>query len=119
MTKEISAEARLLLIEVAEGIAEGVRRNEIRFSEGNARALAAWAERVLNPDIERREEGESWKNITEACDMIGITPQTFRKYVRRGDIKKGEKKRGYHEPLWRKEEIEKFKEWYNSQKRKA
>lgn len=117
MDQEISAEARLLLIEMAEGIAEGVRKNTIRFSEGNARALARWADGVMHPDAAVNTDGANWKNITEACDLLGITPQTFRKYVRLGKIAKGTKKRGYHEPLWPKEEIERFKAWYFSQRR--
>lgn len=119
MKEEISAEARLLLIELAEGFAEGMRKGTMVLSEGNGRALVKWAEGLLHPERGIKADGANWKNITEACDLLGITPQTFRKYVRLGKIVKGVKKRGYHEPLWQKEEIERFKEWYFSQRRKV
>lgn len=119
MKEEISAETRLLLIEMAEGFAEGVRTNAISLSEGNARVLAQWADSLLHPEKSDKAEGANWKNITEACDLLRVTPQTFRKYVRMGKIAQGTKKRGYHEPLWQKEEIERFKAWYVSQRRKV
>lgn len=119
MDKEISAETRLLLIELAEGFADSVRKGTMVLSEGNGRALAQWADAVMHPERQLGEGMDHWKNITEACDMIGITPQTFRKYVRLGTIAKGTKKRGYHEPVWRKEEIDQFKKWYVSQRRKV
>ena len=69
---------------------------------------------------QKASDETAWRNITEACDYIThITPQTFRKYVREGRIPKGRKRRGYHEPLWSKEEIEGFKEWYLSHRRKV
>ncbi|MBP5545723.1 MAG: hypothetical protein J6X59_00365 [Bacteroidales bacterium] len=118
--EEISPESRLLLIELFEGLAEGVRRNDIRFSEGSARALGHWAESIIHPEKSKMEDESIWKNITEACDYIGrITPQTYRKYVREGKIPQGRKRRGYHEPVWPKEEIEAFREWYDSHRRKG
>ena len=119
MKEEISAETRLLLIELAEGFADSVRKGTMVLSEGNGRALARWADGLLHPERSDKADSANWKNITEACDMIGITPQTFRKYVRLGKIARGTKKRGYHEPLWQKEEIERFKAWYVSQRRKV
>lgn len=116
---EISPETRLLLIELFEGIAEGVRKNTLSLGEGNARALAQWADGVLHPEQRKIEDETKWKNITEACDLLHISQPTFRKYIKEGKLAKGMKRKGYHEPVWEKEEIERFREWYFSQRRKG
>lgn len=111
---EISAETRLLLIELAEGFAEAVRKNNIRLSESTASALVEWGEHVMHPERKRIDDVMPWKNITEACAYIGISQPTFRKYIRQGCIPQGVKKGGYREPMWDKEDIEKFKHWYDN-----
>ena len=111
---EITPDTRLLLIELAEGFAEGVRNGTIRFSESNAKALVGWAEGILHP--EHNNSGDIWKNATEICDYIGFTAQTFRNYVRKGMIPKGEKRRGYAEPMWRKTDIDTFAGWSRAKK---
>lgn len=107
--EEISAETRLLIIELFEGIAEGVRKNDIRFSEGNAKALARWAEGVLHPERHRVELPVC--NITQACDYLGISQPTFRKYIKMGRIPEGRREGGYSDDVWLKKDIEAF---YNS-----
>jgi hypothetical protein len=116
---EISPETRLLLIELFDGVAEGVRKNIIQFSEGNARALAQWADGILHPEKRKIEDESKWKNITEACDLLHITQPTFRKYIRQGKLAEGIKRKGYHELVWEKTEIERFKAWYFSKSRKG
>ena len=116
--QEISAAARQLLIELAEGFAEGIRKNNIKFSEGNARSIGQWAEEVVHPDA-HISKGSEWVNITEACDLIGMTQPTFRKYIRKGLIPNGKKRRGNHSPEWEKSVILEFKQVYFSQIRKG
>ena len=106
---EISPDTRLLLIELFDGIAEGVRKNDIRFSEGNAKALARWAESVLHPERHRIELPIC--NITQACDYLGISRPTFSKYIKMGLIPKGTRSGGYSNDVWLKKDIENF---YNS-----
>lgn len=116
---EITPETRLLLIELAEGIAESLRKGTMCFTEGNARALAVWADTLLHPEKSKpATDGIHWKNATQICDYIGFTPQTFRTYVRKGVIPKGEKVRGFTEPVWKKEDIDTFAQWYFSHRRK-
>lgn len=102
---EIRPETRLLLIELLEGMAEGVRKNDIRFSEGNARALAAWADGVLHPEQKRRQEEMPYCSISEACDLLHITQPTFRKYVKSGHLPKGVKISTFREDVWLRKEI--------------
>ena len=44
-----------------------------------------------------------------ACDYLGITQPTFRKYVREGLVPHGRKLPGFTEKVWDKSDIEKFK----------
>lgn len=117
--EEISADGRLLLIETLEGLADGIRKDTIRFSEGSARALAAWADSIIHPEQSKSANESQWKNITEACDLLGISQPTFRKYIRLGKIPQGYKRRGYHEPVWAKTDIERFANWYFTDRRKV
>lgn len=116
---EISPETRLLLIELFDGVAEGMRKNTLNLREGNARALAQLADGVLHPEKSKIEDETKWKNITEACDLLHITQPTFRKYIKQGMLAEGIKRKGYHELVWEKIEIERFKEWYFSKRRKG
>lgn len=116
---EITPETRLLLIELSEGFAESIRKGTMRLSEGSAKAVAEWAEQVMHPERNKpAADGVHWKNATQICDYIGFTPQTFRAYVRKGIIPKGEKVRGFTEPVWKKEDIDTFAQWYFSHRRK-
>ncbi|MCR5588008.1 MAG: hypothetical protein K6F72_00145 [Bacteroidales bacterium] len=103
---EISPETRLLLIELAEGFAEGMRRNVIRLSEGSALALARWGDRVMHPERHRMELPIC--NITQACEYLDISQPTFRKYIKMGLISEGTREGGYSNDVWLKKDIEAF-----------
>lgn len=108
-TEEISSETRLLLIELAEGFAEGMRKNDIRLSEGSALALARWGDRVMHPERHRMELPIC--NITQACEHLRISQPTFRKYIKMGLIPEGTRDGGYSNDVWLKKDIDAF---YNS-----
>lgn len=114
---EISPETRLLLIELAEGFAEGMRKNVIRLSEGSALALARWGDKVMHPERHRMELPIC--NITQACDYLGISQPTFRKYVKMGLIPAGTRDGGYSNDVWLKKDIEAFgnSDFFKSKKR--
>ena len=53
------------------------------------------------------KEGEQMSK-TAACDYLGISRATFDNNVRLGLIPKGEKRYGFKELSWRKQDLDKF-----------
>lgn len=115
--QEIEPDTRLALIELAEGFAEGVRNGTFRFTEGTGLHLA---EILRGLTCERQEAGAAVErmNITLACQYIGISQPTFRKYVRLGRLPVGMRQRGSSSPEWQKKDLEAFREWWLSEGRK-
>jgi len=115
--QEIEPETRLALIELAEGFAEGVRNGTFRFTEGTGLRLA---EILRGLTCERQETGAAVErmNITLACQYIGISQPTFRKYVRIGRLPVGMRQRGSSSPEWKRKDLDAFREWWFSEGRK-
>lgn len=118
---EIDPETRLMLIELAEGFAEGVRNGTFRFSEEGGRRLAGIIRGIVNPEMEGVDPDGGMKtySITRASRELGISQPTFRKYVREGIIPKGIRIADIPGPRWNKEEIEEVRKKYFSGKRKV
>lgn len=118
---EIAPETRLMLIELAEGFAEGVRNGTFKFSEEGGRKLAGFLRGIVNPEMEGvdPESGMKTYSITRASGVLGISQPTFRKYVREGIIPKGIRIADIPGPRWNKEEIEEVRKKYFSGNRKV
>lgn len=112
----MTPETRLMLIELAEGFAESMRKGTMSFTEDTARRLAALVSETLNP--RPKVEGKA-VNITQACQMLGISQPTFRKYIRLGMLPQGVKVQGCASPMWEISQIEAFKKKYLSPERKG
>ena len=112
------AEDRLMIIELAEGFAEDMRRGRYRFGEGQGRHLARFLREMLQPESNNGCVAEDMCSIAMACHYLGISQPTFRKYVREGKIAAGRKMMGVTELMWEKKEIEAFGEWYFTKGRK-
>ena len=102
-TSTMSPETRLRLINLFDSMAESVRRGTFSMTEEQAMDIlrAAVGISKTKPTIERP------CTITEACDYLGISQPTFRKYIREGLIPQGRKIPGYI--VWDKSDIEDFK----------
>ncbi|MBR1792102.1 MAG: helix-turn-helix domain-containing protein [Bacteroidales bacterium] len=105
---EIAPETRLLLIALFEGMAEGVRNGTFRFSEEQATRLVAAIKGMR--DADKNDGRLRICTISTACDYLGISQPTFRKYVKQGLIAPGGKVKGLTELVWDKAEIERFAE---------
>lgn len=112
---EISPETRLLLIELAEGFAAGVRNNTFKFSEESGKRICEFIDRLNHPEKYRRPEEEC--NITEACRYLHMSQPTFRKYIKESKIPGGRKRDG-GQPMWLKSDIIAFGKWWFSKQRK-
>ena len=106
-------ETRLILIKLAEDFADGIRTGRIDFTEAQGRRVISAVGEALNPQPRMRI-----CNITQACDYLGVSQPTFRKYVREGRIPAGQKMSGFSELLWDKNDIEAFKRQELSGRRK-
>lgn len=111
----MDAETHILLIHLVEGFLEGLKNGTFRFTEREGRILLDAARELLHPG--HRMDARIC-NMTQACDYLGITPPTFRKYVREGRIPKGVKIAGFTEKIWNKSDIEEFAKSFFSTKRK-
>lgn len=100
----MTAETTQLVIHLLEGITDGVRNGTFKFTERDGRLLIDTLKDILYPQPKMRI-----CNITQACDYLGISQPTFRKYIRQGIIPHGRKTSGFTELIWDKGDIEKFK----------
>lgn len=100
----MKAESKLTLISILEGFAEGLRNNTFDFSDEQGDRLVRAAKEILYPP---QGVPERICNISMACDYLGISQPTFRKYVRDGKIPAGKKYSGFTEKIWNKKDIEK------------
>ena len=100
----MTSDTTLLIIHLLEGVTDGVRNGTFKFSEREGRLLIDTMKGILYPQPKMRI-----CNITQACDYLGLSQPTFRKYIREGKIPHGCKISGFTELIWNKDDIEKFK----------
>ena len=70
---EIDPETRLMLIELAEGFAEGVRNGTFRFSEEGGRRLAGIIRGIVNPEMEGVDPESVY--TLQAADFYGCNAE--------------------------------------------
>ena len=114
----MDAESKYTLIALLEGFVAGLKNNTFDFTDEQGRRLVMAAKEILQP---QSGVPERICNISMACDYLGISQPTFRKYVREGRIPQGRKVAGFTELIWDKTDIETFangKSFGNTKKHK-
>lgn len=109
----MTAESKYLIISLLEGFVAGLRDNSFNFTDEQGDRLVRATKEILNPQCV--SIGRIC-NITMACEYLGITQPTFRKYVKCGKIPEGKKISGFTELIWDKNDIEKFAKTWRKKK---
>ena len=110
----MTPDTQLLIIHLLEGITDGFRRGSFILSDAEGRRVLDALKNILCPQPKMMRIC----NISQACDYLGISQPTFRKYVRQGKIPQGRKVSGFTELIWDKGDIEKFKKDYDDNKKR-
>lgn len=91
---------KLILIHLLEQAITDLQQGKCRLTDKEGLSVIEDLRSIMYP----RPQIEAY-NITQACNRLGISQPTFRKYVKLGKIPEGVKVEGFKEKVWYKEDI--------------